>query len=186
LAKGHPNFKKCLHELLDKLADERALQLPIEQRPIWRSLQRTCNDAASYITDLEANNFEVSRWSRDIMGKDAFTQGFDIDSVDLVSATGTELTGKSEPTTREIFEGIRKAGGDLLPAWAGPELRKQYSDQPKGEVLIIAMEPITDSDGDPGVFGVNLSVNDRRLGTCWDRPDDRWIGGYRWVFARRK
>ncbi|MEZ4210460.1 MAG: hypothetical protein R3B38_01985 [Patescibacteria group bacterium] len=186
LAKGHSDFKNRVWGLLDVLANERVLQLPIEQRPIWKSLQRTCDDAKAYTADLKAGGFRISDWSADIMKKPGFKKGFDINSVDLVSATGTELTGKSEPTTTEIFDAICKAGGDLLPAWAGPEMRKQYPDQPKGEVLIIAMEPIADSDGSPLVFHVFHDDHGRWLDAYWGSPGRLWYGSHRWVFARLK
>jgi len=186
LAKGHPGFKKRLHELLDELADERALQLPVEERPTWKSLQRTCDDAKGYITDLEANNFRISDWARDIMGKNGFSQGFDIDSVGLVIASVKELTGQGLATTAEIYDAIRKVGGELCPAWVGPELRKQYPDQLKGEWLVMAMETITGSAGDPHVFSVHHGAHDRLLSTHWVYPDYHWLGNYRFLFCRRK
>lgn len=187
LAKGHPDLRKELWGLFDKLSADQALRLPLMERPVWMTLNRTCDDAKAYTADLKAGGFRISDWSADIMKKPGFKKGFDIDSVDLVSATGTELTGKSEPTTAEIFEGIRKAGGDLLPAWTGPELRKQqHPDQPNGEVLVIAMEPIADSVGDPSVFRVAPGDGARWLDTRWGYPDNRWRGGVHWVFRRRK
>jgi len=172
LAKGHPDFKKRLHELLDKLADERALQLPVEERPIWKSLQRSHDDAKGYITDLEANDFRISDWARDIMGKDGFSQAFDITDVNLVIASVKELTGQDSATTAEIYDAIRKVSGELCSAWVGPELRKQYPDQPKGEWLIVAMETIAGSDGAPYVFYVCRHDRARWLHTHWRVPQN--------------
>jgi len=186
LAMGHPNFSEEWYSFLSRLAEEQALRLPLIQRPTWKVLTRTCDDANGYTADLKAGGFRIGDWAADIMKKPGFKKGFDITSLELVTATGTELTGKETPTTAEIFEGIHNANGDLLPAWAGPELRKQYPDQPNGEVLIIAMETIAGSGGSPYVFGVGHDVNDRWLGTGWDSSDYRWDGSFRWVFLRRK
>jgi len=185
-AMGHPDFSERLYILYDELDAEQSLRLPILQRPTWKTLQRTCDDAKGYTADLKAGGFRIGDWAADIMKKPGFNKGFDIQSVELVSATGTELTGKQEPTTAEIYEGIRKANGELLPAWAGPELRKQYPDQPNGEVIIIAMETITDSDGDPNVFFVVHGDYGRWLGADRGFPGYHWDGLFRWVFLRRK
>ncbi|MFA5967541.1 MAG: hypothetical protein WC805_03500 [Patescibacteria group bacterium] len=185
LAKGHPGFVKRLWEIFDELADEQALHLPIIERPAWKVLQRTCNDAKSYISALESGGYKIGNWARDIMNKLAFMAGFDVNSVELMLATTKELTGKDTATTTEIFDAIRKVGS-LCPAWAGPELRKQYSDQPNGEWLRIAMEPIVDSNGGPGLFSVERDGSGLWLDYYFDVPDHFWHADDRWVFCRRK
>lgn len=185
LALGHPQFSEQLYDLLDKLADEQALRLPLLKRPVWMILQRTCTDARAYTADLKEAGFRIGDWAVDIMKKPGFKQGFDIDSVNLVSATGMELTGKAEPTTAEIFQGIRKANGELCPPWVGPELRKQYPDQPAGEVIIVAMETITGSGGFSYLFRVHRVDNDRWLNADWGDPGRHWFGSDRWVFRRK-
>jgi len=185
LAKGHPNFRKEIWETFDRLAAEQALRLPIIERPAWKVLQRTCNDAKSYISALESGGYKISNWARDIMNKPAFMAGFDVNSVELMLATTKELTGKDTAATAEIFDAIRKVGS-LCPAWAGPELRKQYSDQPNGEWLHIAMEPIADSDGDLRVFSFGHDVCGRWLFSYYGDPGNVWNGSHRWLFVRGK
>ena len=141
LAKSHPGFNEQLYDLLDKLSADLALRLPLMQRPTWKTLQRTCNDAKGYTADLKADGSRISDWAVNIMKKLTFKKGFDKSSVELQSATTKELTGKDAATTTEVFEAIRKAGGELCPAWVGPELSKQYTDQPLGEWRLVAMEP---------------------------------------------
>ncbi|OGB75042.1 hypothetical protein A2810_00750 [candidate division Kazan bacterium RIFCSPHIGHO2_01_FULL_49_10] len=186
LAMGHPNFSEEWYSFLSRLAEEQALRLPLIQRPTWKVLTRTCDDANSYTADLKAGGFRIGDWAADIMKKAGFKKGFDITTLELVIASGTELTSKERPTTAEIYEGIHNVNGELIPAWAGPELRKQYPDQPVGEVLIMAMETITASDGRPGVFSVGHADRVRWLYTRWARPGYRWDGDGRWVFLRRK
>lgn len=187
LAKGHPGFSDELYELIDSLAVEQALRLPLMQRPTWKVLNRTCSNAKGYTADLKAGGFQkIGDWANHIMKKHGFKKGFDVTSVELGSATGKELTGSDEPTTAKIHDAIRRVGGELCPAWVGPELRKQYPDQPNGEVLIIAMETIADSGGYPRVFSVGHDGSGRWLSTRWDYPAYRWLGNDRWVFLRRK
>jgi len=62
----------------------------------------------------------------------------------------------------------------------------QYKDQPKGEWLIIAMEPIADSDGRLRVWSVERDDGERWLGAHYGDPDRFWSARHRFVFLRRK
>ena len=88
-------------------------------------------------------------------------------------------------TLADIHNRAKELGLELCPAEVGPQLRLQYADQPRGEWLLIAMEPITDSVGDPRIFDVELGDFGRWLdGLCGD-PDGFWFGSGRFVFVRR-
>ena len=104
--------------------------------------------------------------------------------VDLCVATTKELVGKDSATTTEIFTAIERVG-ELCTAEVGPQLRLQYTDQPKGEWIRIAMEPIKVSDGDLSVFNVAYSGG-LRLYACYANPDDVWNVDNCWVFVCRK
>ena len=60
----------------------------------------------------------------------------------------------------------------------------QYQDQPKGEWLLIAMEPISDSGGDLRVFYVVHDDDALWLSANYGLPDDRWLADDRWLFIR--
>src|SRR5258708_11313374 len=76
-------------------------------------------------------------------------------------------------------------GLDLCPAEVGPALRRAYKDQPKGEWLLVAMEPITDSDGDSRIFLVEHGGNVPWLSAHYGDPDGVWRADDRFVFARQ-
>ena len=140
--------------------------------------------------NLEALNrallkFRVSDWAKDIMGMLAFTLAETEESISLCSATVTELTGKNQATTTEIFDVIKRVGG-LLPAEVGPALREQYLDQPDGEWLFVAMEPICDSVGYLSVFYVERRDDELWLNANYARPAFVWDGVRRFVFRSRK
>jgi len=66
-------------------------------------------------------------------------------------------------------------------------LRLQYHDQPEGEWLFIAMEPIKkDSGGDPFLFRLDRGGYDRWLVARYGGPDRSWGADCRFVFVRRK
>ena len=64
--------------------------------------------------------------------------------------------GYATGTTRYdvIKKCIVELGGELCPNEVGPADRLQNRYQPKGDWYRTAMEPLTDSDGGLGVFGV--------------------------------
>jgi hypothetical protein len=77
--------------------------------------------------------------------------------VDLVKVTAVELGFRNEVRREQIYQRARELGLELCPAEVGPQLRLQYRNQPKEESIIVAMEPIinTDSDGAPYLFMVD-------------------------------
>ena len=127
---------------------------------------------------------KITDYAKDIMAKPDFISSISSIPVelDLCVMTTEEIIGKAG-TLKEIYAGIKKLGGELVPAEVGPQLRLQYFEQPKGEWLLIAMESIKDSVGDPGVFRVRCG-DDLWLDTDCDGPGSVWGSGCRWVFSR--
>lgn len=69
----------------------------------------------------------------------------------------------------------------------GVQLRRQYEDQLDGEILWMAMERITGSDGHPHVFFVKRNDDGVRwLYTVWTFPDVTWLLDTRIVFRLRE
>ena len=157
---------------------------------VWRTIKlgTGLKTANNFRKALKGSGFNISDWVNDILSKRAFADSVSPIpiEVDLCIATKADLTGKKEcGTTAEVFDGIRRLGGELCSDEVGPQLRLQYRDQPKNERLLIAMEVITDDyDGDRSVFcvghtgGVGLWID--VSGGCG--PNDFWSGDNRWVF----
>lgn len=119
----------------------------------------------SLLKRLTDGGHSVSDWARDIMGKPSFTTLPESTEIELGWITVRDLGFTKEPTTTELFTRIKEVS-DLCPAEVGPHLRLIDSDQQRGSWYWVAMEPITDSDGSPGVFDVG-----------------RYGGGGRWLDA---
>lgn len=150
----------------------------------WRTVKIGVHKKLETLQD-SLEEFRQSDWARGILWKPEFTLSQTEKDIPLCQGTVKELTGKNRATTSELFRAIRFAG-DLLPAEVAPVLRLQYLDQPRGEWLYVAMEPIKDSDGN---FCLFYLVHD--MDGLWlraDRADSYsvWSGSVRFTFRVRK
>jgi hypothetical protein len=160
------------------------LKLALPTFPIWKTVRIGVHKNLNALTKA-MKKFRVSDWARDVLGKPAFTLAQTEEDIVLCSATVKELTGKNQATTTEIFDAIKRVG-ELCPAEVGPALRDQYLDQPKGEWLRVAMEPICDSRGLLNVFYVEHGDGELWLYADYANPSAVWNGGNRFVFRSRK
>ncbi len=126
----------------------------------------------------------VNKWTEDILKKTTLSQT--PTDIDLIEVSGTELGFDKAARFDVICKRIVERGFDLCPAEAGPALRLAYKDQPNGELLIVAMEALTDSDGCPFVFCVAHDGDGLRLGTVYGSPGYLFYPAGRFVVARRK
>ena len=144
-------------------------------------------DADGFRKALKKADCNIGDWGNDILGKPAFTVAPQETEVELVVVSVAELGFNEGATRADIYKRANELGLDLCPNEVGPQLRLQYKDQPKDEWLLIAMEPITDSDGDLGVFGVRRDGDGAQwLHAYYGLPGSFWLADYRWVFVRRK
>ena len=135
----------------------------------------------AYEQALESAGFKIGDWARDILKKVKCSK--EQIEVNLASATVAELGFQKGASTADLYSAILAQGGQLCPAEVGPALRLFLKDQPKNEWLWIAMEAISVSCGDLGVF----SVDHRDAGLWLDSgsgpPVNRWGPGHRVVFV---
>jgi hypothetical protein len=86
--------------------------------------------------------------ANEIIGRPAFALSRTRTEVDLVVLSVFELGfGKQGASLNDIYTRAKSLGFALCPPEVGPQLRLQYLEQPRGEVLHIAMEPIAKYDG---------------------------------------
>ena len=151
----------------------------------WKTIKIGTQKSVKDLTKaLTVNGFRISEWAGDILKK--ITLANAETEIELVLVSVADL-GFTKATRRDaIYDRAKELGLDLVPAEAGPQLRLQYTDQPLNEWMVMAMEPIADSDGNLRVFDV------ARIGGGWwldgslGNPGSVWSPDYRWVFARRK
>lgn len=136
---------------------------------------------------LKEANCSIGYLGNDILGKPAFKVADKETEVELIVVSNAELGFENGTTVKETYARAKELGLDLCPNEVGPQLRLQYKDQPKGEWLLVAMEPITDSVGNVGVFHVERRGDGKLwLGGSRGNPDHGWDASTRWVFLRRK
>ncbi|MBU0535083.1 hypothetical protein KKC62_02830 [Patescibacteria group bacterium] len=145
----------------------------------------TYKDAKSLRRALEESGVWISGWAEDILSKIKVTKSRQ--TLDLVDASVEELGFSRGTELRDIYRAGGEKDWDLCPDEAAAQYLLQRGDDLKpGEVLIFAMKPIKDSDGDLYLFGVRRYDDDRWLYACDGGPDSFWSASYRFVFVRRK
>lgn len=154
----------------------------------WKTIQlgTGLQTADDFRKEVVKAVMKIGDWANDILGKPAFTATESVTEVELVVASVVELGFKDGATRKDIYVRAQELGLDLCPPEVGPQLRLQYTDQPKGEWLVIAMEPIAVSDGDLSLFVVGHDDDARWLKAYYGYPDYFWGGDGRFVFLRRK
>jgi hypothetical protein len=151
----------------------------------WKTIklgtQKSVEDLSKALTN---DGFQISDWAADSLKKTTLA-GAETE-LELVLVSVGEL-GFKEGTRRDaLYARAQELGLDLVPAEAGPQLRRQYTDQPMNEWMLMAMEPIAASANFLRVFNVAHNDDGQWLTTYCGDPDYSWRAPYRWAFARRK
>jgi len=192
-----PEVRGPLTDLLGKLDGEnggvwlRGLNKFLRKENPWEKPETfkiieigTHKDVKSLRKALEESGARIGDWASDILNKTKLS--ISKQSLDLVVRSVKELGFPNGAQYQDICKAAESQGLDLCPAEVGPQLRLQKPDQPNGEWLVIAMEPIKDSDGNLKLFNVKRNDDDLWLYTVYGNPDDFYDDDGHLVFVRRK
>lgn len=158
---------------------------PWEGPEIFRTIQiGTYKDVGSLRRALEESGTRIGTWAKDILNRTPLNKSEQ--SLDLMALSVKELGFPDGAQLQDIYKAANSQGLGFCPAEVGPQLCLQYLDQPEGEWLMIAMEAIKDSDGNPSLFNVERDSSGRWLYARYGDPAYFWDAGYRFVFVRRK
>jgi len=121
---------------------------------IWRTITLgTYKGVDTYRDALDLARIKIGDSADEILGRPAFPYATMKTDVELVLLSTAELGVESDETSlSDVYKRARQAGLELCPAEVGPQLRLDYRDQPLGETLDIAMEPVTGYSGDPTIL----------------------------------
>jgi len=154
---------------------------------VWKTIKLgTHKNADEFRKALKKDGFKIGDWGNDILGKPAFTVSSAEEEIQLANVSVADLGFKEGATYGNICAKAKELGLELCPNEVGPQLRLQYKDQPKGEYLRIAMEPISDSDGILDIFRVAHDDDGLWLLGSNGRSDYFWSANDRFVFRLRK
>ena len=155
---------------------------------VWKTLTVGGIAKEELLRRLDAEGFRVSDWARDIMGKPGFVTSAKSVDVPFARCRVSDPGFTEKPTTVELFDRNRLAGLglDLCQPEDGPYLRLGFPEQRANDWFWMAMEPITDSDGNPNVFCIGRYEGERWLVAGWAGPGCGWVLGAEIVFRLRK
>ena len=164
---------------------EKIVKMPI-QFVVWRKIRigtdlKTVEDfrralRVRDVRDLTKETTELLRWVASSVSETE-------KEVALVLTTPAGLGFAKGAKLRQIYRKALQLGLELCPAEVGPQLRLQYFDQPKGQWLVIAMEPVNDYK----IFNVDHGIDGiLSLGSDKGDPDTFWGEDHPFVFLYRK
>ena len=153
--------------------------------PVWKTVKvGTKKSVAELRQALVDAGYQIGTYASQILDK--VTVAATETDIDLVNVSVGELGFDKGATRADIYKRAIELGLELVPDEVGVQLRLQYANQPKGEWLLIAMEPRAASGDVLRVFGVEHYDDGQWLNTDDGDPTDVWSATDRWVFALRK
>jgi len=155
-----------------------------EKKIFRKTIELTTKNSEEYAKELTKQGYKISDWAGDMLNKMEPLKNNE--KADIVSFSVEQLGFPNGATLQEIYNKAKELGLELCPPQVGPELRLNYKDQPNGEYLRIAMESISDRDGDPNLFEVERYGSESWLSYDFGRLDHHWPGALRFVFRFRK
>lgn len=134
-----------------------------------------------YLAAFKSKDIYISSYAQELIDTIEFQNK--IESIDLVKLTVEEMGLPNWSTTEQIYTKAKGLGFELCPAESALSLRIE-NDTP--EWILIGMEQITDSDGDPSVFILYRDGAELELYACDAKPSYEWDSDREWVFRLRK
>ena len=121
---------------------------------IWRTITLGAHRSVDAYRDaFDLARIRIGDSADEILGRPAFPYVKIKTDVELAVLSAAELGVESdESSLSDVYERARQAGLELCPAEVGPQLRLNYRNQPLGEALDIAMEPVATYSGDPTIL----------------------------------
>lgn len=133
--------------------------------PLWRTITLGAHTGVEAYRDaLDAAGIKVGVSADEILGRPAFAYATMTLQVELALISVAELGLDAEVASQsEVYALAKRIGLELCPAEVGPRLRLDYRDQPLGEALDVAMEPVATYGGEPTIlalvnFGSGLAL----------------------------
>jgi hypothetical protein len=154
--------------------------------PIWKRVTLGTLYSVSAVREaLENAHVHIGDSANEALGRPAFALSQTRTESDLVVVEVADLGfGEAGASLADVYARAKQFGLELCPAEVAPYLRLQYLQQPVGEFLQIAMNPVSTYEG----AEVDLAVADGGEGLLLvggeARPDRVANGAVHFVFVR--
>ena len=153
-----------------------AIRAAIETAPCPISI----GDEADEVLGRPSFPFVKTAVELDLVVLSVFALGFG----DEIARNDIEIGASVEASLHDIYARAVALGFELCPAEVGPTLRLNYIDQPLGEFLQIAMQPVARYSGELVAFTVGNGGAGLLLVGRNGHPDVMLPGAARFVFVR--
>lgn len=161
---------------------------PVANWPTWKTIKlgmsgfKTADDFRKDLNNKRM--YIIAGYNDEIINKPQFKVSSKETEINLVAVSTAELGLRGTVGLKEIYNRAQECGLQLCPPEVGPQLRLQYTNQPIGEYLLIAMEPIATSNGFLKLFGVGRPKDYPWLIDCHcGHRNLFWDKGPRFVFV---
>jgi hypothetical protein len=132
----------------------------------------------------ENDKFKIGDWAKQILPKVKTSK--QSQETEIIRLSVADLGFNKATRYDELCKKAKELGLELCPAEAGLALRLELKDQPIGDYFRVAMEPLTDSDGDLNLFDVDRGEGGRWLYAYDGGPHRQWDPEDSFVFVRGK
>lgn len=104
------------------------------------------------LAKIRAKGMQIGNNASDIINRPAFTISPSAVHISLTIRSVAELGFHGRANFEQICMVAGAVGLSKCPAEVGPLFRLNYPEQPRGEWLVVAMDGIVDSQGEPRMF----------------------------------
>jgi hypothetical protein len=151
---------------------------------IWRMTTLGSHKGVdSYRDALDVAGIKIGDAADEILGRPAFPYVRSKTDVELTLVSAADLGVESKTALADVYKRAKQFGLALCPAEVGAQLRLDYRDQPRGESLNVAMEPVATYSGERTILSlVNFGSGLALVGSN-GRSDFMVPRYFRFVFA---
>ncbi|MDO8601899.1 MAG: hypothetical protein Q7R62_02110 [bacterium] len=150
---------------------------------LWRMLTVGVYQSVTDIRSaLATAGMRLGDWAADILGK--VTLPVTAETVEFGRTTVRELGFTKATKLRDILAAIKARGHKLCLATDGVAIRIGYPDQPNGECVWLAMEPVAGSGGLSRILRVGRDGGGLWLGAYCYGLDGVWNPGSEFFFRK--
>jgi hypothetical protein len=157
----------------------------IDNLEVWKRVTLgTRKGVDDYRQALERAAIKIGDSADEILGRPTFRYHTTKTDAELVAISVAQLGVEREvESLASIYQRARRIGLELCPAEVGPQLRLDYRDQPLGDAVHIAMEPIAAWSGQLLILALVNFGSGLALISNNGQPDFVAPRNFRFVFA---